>query len=106
MAKSVALAVAKRKAEKGVLICGTGIGMSIAANKVPGVYAALCCDESNAKISRTHNNSNVLALGARTMKPGKAARIVNIWLNTEFEGGRHARRLGKIRRMEMELKGR
>ena len=96
----VAEAVARGKAEKGILICGTGIGMSIAANKVPGVRAALCHDCFSARATREHNDSNVLAMGARVIGPGLALEIVDIWLNTAFTGGRHQARVNKITAIE------
>lgn len=83
-----------------VLICGTGIGMSIAANKMKGIRAALCHDEFSARFSRAHNNANVLALGARVVGPGLAASILDVFLSAQFEGGRHERRLRKIAAIE------
>ena len=80
----------------GILICGTGIGMSIAANKVAGIRAALCRDEFEAQMSRNHNNANVLCLGARVLDTEAAARVVDRFLNSAFEGGRHARRVDKL----------
>ena len=79
-----------------VLICGSGIGMSIAANKIKGARAALCCSEETAKLSRLHNDANILCLGARFIKPEQAEDILKIWLETEFEGGRHQKRLDMI----------
>jgi ribose 5-phosphate isomerase B len=100
-AKLVANAVVSGEAEKGILICVTGIGMSIAANKVPGVRCALCGDIFSAEATRLHNNSNVLALGARVIGIGLALKIVEKWLDTEFEdegnlNGRHFRRVKMI----------
>lgn len=83
-----------------VLICGTGIGMSIAANKMNGIRAALCSDEFSAHFTRAHNNANVLALGARVVGPGLAVSILDAFLNAKFEGGRHERRLEKIESIE------
>jgi len=100
VARNLALKVSKGDVNRGILICGTGIGMAITANKVPGVYAALCYDEYTARISREHNNSNVLTFGGRTMKEGQAKKIVDIWLSTEFKGGRYERRFRKIRFLE------
>lgn len=97
---AVAEAVAKGKASRGILICATGIGMAIAANKVKGVRAALCYEPRTARLSREHNNANLLCLGADITDPLKATRIVRVWLNTEFSGGRHSRRLAKIRAAE------
>lgn len=88
--------VARGEFDRGILICGTGIGMSIAANKVSGVRCALVHDTFSAKATREHNNSNVLALGERVIGPGLAIDIVELWLNTKFEGGRHERRVNKI----------
>jgi ribose 5-phosphate isomerase B len=101
-AASGARAVASGKAERGVFFCGSGIGVSIAANKVRGVRAALVHDESGAEMSRRHNDANVLCLGARTTSPETIARLVDLWLATPFEGGRHQRRVEKIARIEVE----
>ncbi|MDF2720360.1 MAG: ribose 5-phosphate isomerase [Paenibacillus sp.] len=88
-------------ADKGILICGTGIGMSIAANKVPGIRCALVHDLFSAKATREHNDSNVLALGERVTGPGVALEIVKVWLSTEFSGGsRHQNRISKIEQLE------
>ncbi len=93
-AKAVAEAVAAGTCEKGILICGTGIGMSIAANKVPGIRAAVCHDCFSAQATREHNNANILAMGARVIGPGLAVKIVDIFLNTAFsEDERHIRRI-------------
>jgi len=86
--------------DKGILICGTGIGISIAANKVTGIRAALCGDTFSARMSRLHNDANILTMGARVIGEGLAIDIVNIWLNTEFEGGKHARRVDKLKDIE------
>ena len=86
--------------EFGIVICGTGIGASIAANKMKGIRAALCFNEFMAEMSRQHNNANVLALGARVIGEELAMRIVDRWLNTGFEGGRHQRRIDKIEELE------
>jgi ribose 5-phosphate isomerase B len=86
-----------------VLVCGTGLGMSIAANKMKGIRAAVCGEEFSAQFARAHNDANVLALGARVTGPGLAEHILDIFLHTEFEGGRHARRVQKI--MDLERKG-
>ena len=101
-AAAVAHAVAEGKADRGILICGTGIGMSISANKVPGIRAALCTDAYTARMSRRHNDANVLCMGARVIGPGVAESIVEAWLSEEFEGGRHARRVGKINALDEE----
>ena len=94
----VAGAVARRRADRGILVCSTGIGMSIAANKARGVRAALVDSVKLARLSREHNDSNVLCLGADHVSSAAARRIVGVWLRTEFAGGRHARRLAKIAR--------
>ena len=86
--------------DRGILICGTGIGMSIAANKVKGIRCALVHDVFSAKATRQHNDSNILAMGERVIGPGLAREIAATWLNTTFEGGRHERRIGKL--MELE----
>ena len=85
---------------KGILICGTGIGMSIAANKIKGIRAAHCTDEYSSKYTRLHNNANVLCMGARITGSGLALEIAEVFLNTEFEGGRHQRRIDLIDRLE------
>ena len=92
-AKSVSTLVKEGKCQRGILICGTGIGMSMAANHVPGIRAALCNEMFSAKMSREHNDANVLCLGARVIGPGLAAEIVRIWMTTPFAGGRHQRRI-------------
>ncbi len=99
-AAQVAWAVADQKVERGVLVCGTGIGMAIAANKVPGVRAALCSDLYTARMSRAHNDANVLALGGRLMGPDMARDILRMWLETDFSGDRHQRRLDQIAALE------
>lgn len=91
-----ARAVANGEVERGVVCCGTGIGISIAANKVAGIRCALCTDENMARLSRQHNNANVLALGGRTTSNEDAQKILDAWLTTEFEGGRHQRRIDMI----------
>ncbi|ETT87205.1 ribose 5-phosphate isomerase B [Viridibacillus sp. FSL R5-0477] len=96
----VAEGVASGKYDRGILICGTGIGMSIAANKVKGIRCALVHDLFSAKATRCHNNSNVLAMGERVIGPGLALEIVRTWLSTEFEGGRHERRVEKLAEIE------
>ncbi len=91
-----ATAVAKDDVERAILLCGSGIGMSISANKVAGVRAALCNDELTAQMSRRHNNTNVLCLAADLLGEELMRRIVEVWLETQFEGGRHSRRVEKI----------
>jgi ribose 5-phosphate isomerase B len=98
--QAVGEAVAAGEYDKGIICCGTGIGISISANKVPGIRAALCGDCFSAKASREHNDANVLALGERVIGVELAMMIVDIWLDTEFQGGRHGRRVGKIRNIE------
>lgn len=99
-ALAVAEAVAARRCQYGILTCGTGIGVAIAANKVPGIRAALCHDTFSARASREHNDANILTLGARVIGPGLAREIVKVWLAAEFAGGRHRRRVDKIRAIE------
>jgi ribose 5-phosphate isomerase B len=99
-AAQVAEAIAVVKAERGILICGTGIGMAMAANKVPGIRAAFCPDLFTARLSREHNDANVLALGGRLTGAELALEIVEMWLRTPFQGGRHARRVGQITGLE------
>lgn len=100
LASIVAGKVSKGDADRGILICGTGIGMAIAANKFVGVRAAPCTDEVTAEISRRHNDLNVLCLSADLLSPRVVERMVKVWIDTEFEGGRHARRLEKIKEIE------
>jgi ribose 5-phosphate isomerase B len=102
-ARQVAVAVAGGQARFGLLVCGTGIGMSIAANKVPGVRAALCGSEFEARMARAHNDANVLCLGERVLGAGLAGAIVAAFLDQAFEGGRHQKRLDKIRALEVGL---
>lgn len=96
----VAEAVARGEFDRGILICGTGLGISIAANKVPGIRAAVCTDTFSARMSREHNNANILAMGERVVGPGLAMDIVDAFLKGEFLGGRHAIRVGKITAIE------
>ena len=97
---AAARAVASGEAEKGIVICGTGIGISIAANKIHGIRCALCGDCYSAELTRQHNDANMLALGARVTGDGLALKIVDIFLNTDFLGGRHARRVGQLMALE------
>jgi len=92
-AKSVSRLVKEGKCQCGILICGTGIGMSMAANRIPGIRAALCNEMFAAKMSREHNDANILCLGARVIGPGLAAEIVRTWMTSDFAGGRHQRRI-------------
>lgn len=102
VAETVCAAILKQECSKGILICGTGIGISIAANKVPGIRAALCHDTFSAAATREHNDSNVLAMGERVIGAGLACEIVKTWLGTEFGGGRHQRRVDKISAIEQK----
>ncbi|MBQ0108847.1 MAG: ribose 5-phosphate isomerase B [Clostridiales bacterium] len=95
-AKKVCKEVVEGRAEKGILCCGTGIGMSIAANKVKGIRASVLSDEFSAEMTRRHNNANVLCLGGRVIDGEKAVKLADIFLNTEFEGGRHERRVAML----------
>lgn len=97
-----ARAVANGECEKGILCCGTGIGISMAANKVKGIRAACCSDYFSAKYTRLHNDANILALGGRVVGVGLALELVDVFLNTEFEGGRHQRRIDQITAIENE----
>ena len=98
--EAVARAVASGEADRGIAICGTGIGISIAANKVRGIRAAVCGDCYSAEMTRRHNDANVLCMGARVVGSGLAMKIVDVFLETPFEGGRHARRVAKIHEIE------
>ena len=102
IAKAVSLEVQNGECEKGIIICRSGIGMSMVANKFKGIRCAKCNDEEEAKFSRMHNNSNRLALGADYMDVNKAIRIVRTWIATEFEGGRHEARVKMIEEIENE----
>lgn len=99
-ASQVAMQVADGDAQRGVLVCGTGIGMSMAANKVKGVRAAVVTDEFTAEMSRKHNDANVLCMGARVLAPERMETLARIFLATSFEGGRHQGRVDKIRKLE------
>jgi ribose 5-phosphate isomerase B len=101
----VSEAVSDGTADRGILICGTGIGMSIVANRFPKVRAALCHDHFTAQMSRQHNDANVLVMGERVIGRGVACEILTTWLETEFEGGRHQLRLNKIQDIEKTIKG-
>ena len=95
--------VSRGEVDRGILICGSGIGMSIVANRFPGVRAALCHDLYTARISREHNDANLLILGGRMIGKGLAREILRVWLEAEFQGGRHQRRLEKIRALEEKI---
>jgi ribose 5-phosphate isomerase B len=99
-AEEVAHRVTNKEADLGILVCGTGIGMSIAANKIPGIRAAVVSDCFSAQATREHNDSNVLCLGERVLGEGLALRIVDTWLAAEFQGGRHTKRLRLVEKME------
>ncbi|MBR4626712.1 MAG: ribose 5-phosphate isomerase B [Ruminococcus sp.] len=100
MAEKVCREVTSGNCEKGILICGTGIGMSMAANKIKGIRAALCSDSFSTKFTRLHNDANVMCMGARTLGPGLACELAEIFLTTGFEGGRHQRRVDLITALE------
>jgi ribose 5-phosphate isomerase B len=99
-AYAVATAVSKKEADRGILVCATGLGMSIAANKIKAVRAALCHDELSAQISRDHNDANILCISGDQVGQVLLRRIVEVWLNTKFSGGRHQRRVKKITAIE------
>ncbi len=101
--EKVARRISSGEVEKGILFCGTGIGMSIIANKFPGVRAALATDIFTAQMAKEHNNANILVLGGRVLKDDLARSMVTIWLDSPFDGGRHQQRLDKIRQIENEL---
>ncbi len=103
IAKKLGQSVASGETRMGILVCGTGIGMSIAANKVRGVRAALCVDEQTAALSRQHNDANVLCLPGDNFDDEQLRTMVKTWLSAEFEGGRHQRRVGKVAEMEADF---
>lgn len=100
IAKAVGEAVASGECERGILICGTGIGISIAANKIKGIRAALCSDVYSAKMTKEHNNANIICMGGRVIGRELAFMIVDTWLSAEFQGGRHQARIDKIHALE------
>ena len=100
IAKPVCESILSGECEKGILICGTGIGISMAANKIHGIRAAVCSDYFSAKYTRLHNDANVLCLGGRVVGPGLACELVEVFLNTPFEGGRHSGRIEKLMKLE------
>lgn len=104
-AEKVGDAVVHGQAERGILVCSSGVGMSIAANKINGVRAALGVSEEEVSYVRRHNDANVLAIGAKYTEPGLAEKISDVFLSTEFEGGRHARRIEKIKKIEASQAG-
>jgi ribose 5-phosphate isomerase B len=103
-ARKVAEEVAAGKVDQGLLVCGSGNGMAITANKVPGVRAAVAWSEEIARLARQHNDANILALGARTTPEGEIPKILRAWFETAFEGGRHAQRVQKINALEQQAK--
>ncbi len=103
--RAVAESVASGEATFGIVICGTGIGISLAANKVPGIRAALCTDPYMARMAREHNDAQILAMGGRVIGPGLAQAIVDAFLTADFQGGRHARRVEKIKAIEADYCG-
>lgn len=103
IAYEVGKAVAKGDANLGILVCGSGTGMAIAANKVKGIRAAVAWNEETARLAREHNNANILAIGARTSPEGSIPAIVDAWLDAEFGDGRHAIRIGKISKIEEDI---
>lgn len=102
IAKAVGAQVVSHPGDRGILICGTGIGMSIAANKIRGVRAALCADAFSTKYTRLHNDANIMCMGARTLDSGLALELVEIFLDTPFEGGRHEKRVQMIAQLEQK----
>lgn len=104
VARKVASEVSKSRNARGILVCMSGIGQAIAANKVRGAYAALCYNTEAAALSRRHNNANILVLGSKFVNPKDVEKILRIWLNTKFEGGRHRRRVDQIKKMERGVK--
>jgi len=100
---SIAHAIQEKKVDRGIVICGTGVGMSIVVNRFPGIRGTLCADLYTAKMCREHNDSNILIMGGRVIGKGLAEEIVTTWLNTPFEGGRHQKRLDKIEDIDRKL---
>ncbi len=100
IAEAVCKKVTETAENKGILVCGTGIGISMAANKIKGIRAALCADWYSAKYTRLHNDANVICMGGRTTGAGSAVEMLDVFLHTEFEGGRHATRINKIMKLE------
>lgn len=102
---AVGRAVTSGEAERGIVICGSGIGISMAANKVPGVRAALCWNEETARLARQHNDANVLCIGARFIEPELAARMIRAFVETDFDGGRHQQRVDKLTLLDEARRG-
>ena len=100
---SIAKAIQENKVDRGILICGTGVGMSIVVNRFPGIRGTLCADLYTTKMCREHNDSNILIMGGRVIGKGLAEEIVSMWLDTPFEGGRHQKRLDKIEDIDRKL---
>jgi ribose 5-phosphate isomerase B len=100
---SIARAIQEKKIDRGIVICGTGVGMSIVVNRFPGIRGTLCSDLYTSKMCREHNDSNILIMGGRVIGKGLAEEIVDTWLNTPFEGGRHQKRLDKIEDIDRKL---
>ena len=103
IARKVGLAVSKTKGARGILACMTGLGHAIAANKIPGVRAALCYNRKTARLSRAHNDANILVVGAKFVKQKDIEGIISVWLKTSFDGGRHRRRVNQIKKIEKEF---
>lgn len=103
---SIARAIQEKKVDRGIVICGTGVGMSIVVNRFPGIRGTLCSDLYTTKMCREHNDSNILIMGGRVIGKGLAEEIVTMWLNTPFEGGRHQKRLDKIEEIDRKLETR
>lgn len=106
IARAVAEKISQKEFERGILICGSGIGMSIVANRFPGVRAALCHDLYTARMSREHNDANLLVLGGRLIGKGLAREMIKVWLESVFQGGNHQRRLDQIESLDNEMKER
>jgi len=106
IARAVAEKISRKEFERGILICGSGIGMSIVANRFPGVRAALCHDLYTARMSREHNDANLLVLGGRLIGKGLAREMIKVWLESVFQGGRHQRRLDQIESLDKEMRER
>jgi len=105
IARAVAEKISQKEFERGILICGSGIGMSIVANRFPGVRAALCHDLYTARMSREHNDANLLVLGGRLIGKGLAREMIKVWLESVFQGGNHQRRLDQIESLDKEMRG-
>lgn len=105
IARAVAEKISQKEFERGILICGSGIGMSIVANRFPGVRAALCHDLYTARMSREHNDANLLVLGGRLIGKGLAREMIKVWLESVFQGGNHQRRLDQIESLDNEMRG-